>query len=286
MRTILTMILGGLSFLGAHAQFPGGGQGRGGQGRGGGAMANIGHFYGKAVDSKTNKGIDGASIELVGTKFDTATKTRKEVAVKAMLTKSNGDFSLENLSIFGGYRLKITAVGYKPIEQKINFDIKMPQGGGGGNGGTPDMTQALAGVDKDLGNIKLESDPQTLAGVTVVASKPLFQMGVDRKIFNVEKSLVSTGQTAQELMKNIPSVNVDIDGNVTLRNAAPTIFVDGRPTTLTLDQIPADAIESVEIITNPSAKFDASGGTAGILNIVLKKNRKTGYNGNLRAGVD
>jgi outer membrane receptor protein involved in Fe transport len=87
-------------------------------------------------------------------------------------------------------------------------------------------------------------------------------------------------------MKNIPSVNVDIDGNVTLRNAAPTIFVDGRPTTLTLDQIPADAIESVEIITNPSAKFDASGGTAGILNIVLKKNRKAGYNGNIRAGVD
>jgi outer membrane receptor protein involved in Fe transport len=87
-------------------------------------------------------------------------------------------------------------------------------------------------------------------------------------------------------MKNVPGVNVDIDGNVTLRNAAPTIFVDGRPTTLTLDQIPADAIESVEIITNPSAKFDASGGTAGILNVVLKKNRKAGYNGNIRAGID
>jgi len=286
MRTVLMTILSGLGFLCANAQFPAGG---GGQRRGaGGAMANIGHFYGKAVDSKTNKGIDGASIELVGTKFDTATKTRKEVAVKAMLTKPNGDFSLENLAIFGSYRLKITAVGYKPFEQKIAFELKMPQGGAGnsGNGGTPDMTQALAAVDKDLGNIKMESDPQTLSGVTVTASKPLFQMGVDRKIFNVEKSLVSTGQTAQELMKNIPSVNVDIDGNVTLRNAAPTIFVDGRPTTLTLDQIPADAIESVEIITNPSAKFDASGGTAGILNIVLKKNRKTGYNGNIRAGVD
>src|SRR5215210_5014259 len=87
-------------------------------------------------------------------------------------------------------------------------------------------------------------------------------------------------------MKNVPSVNVDIDGNVQLRNAAPQIFVDGRPTTLTLDQIPADAIESVEVITNPSAKYDASGGGAGILNIILKKNKKTGYNGNLRAGVD
>src|SRR5258708_17135584 len=87
-------------------------------------------------------------------------------------------------------------------------------------------------------------------------------------------------------MKNVPSVQVYIDGNVTLRNSTPTIFVDGRPTTLTLDQIPADAIQSVEIITNPGAKYDASGGTSGILNIVLKKNRKAGYNGNLRAGVD
>jgi outer membrane receptor protein involved in Fe transport len=87
-------------------------------------------------------------------------------------------------------------------------------------------------------------------------------------------------------MRNIPSLNVDIDGNVTLRNAAPTLFVDGRPTTLTLDQIPADIIDKVELITNPSAKFDASGGTAGILNIILKKNKKIGYNGGIRTGID
>ena len=102
----------------------------------------------------------------------------------------------------------------------------------------------------------------------------------------LKKNIVSAGGTALDVMKNVPSVNVDIDGNVTLRNAAPQLYVDGRPTTLTLDQIPADAIESVEVITNPSAKYDASGGGAGILNIVLKKNRKTGYNGNVRAGVD
>ena len=68
-----------------------------------------------------------------------------------------------------------------------------------------------------------------------------------------------------------PQLNVDIDGNVTMRNSTPQILVDGKPTNLTLEQIPADAIQSVELITNPSAKFDASGGTAGILNIVLKK---------------
>lgn len=288
MRKILILVLGVIMTLAATAQFPGGGGGRPGGGMGG--NANIGHFYGKIVDSKTNKGIDAASVQLVASRRDTATKTMKEVVVAGMLTRPNGEFSLENLSLFGNYKLKITAIGYKAIEEKVAFELKMPQGGGGQpsgqGGGGMDMSQALAGVDKDLGNLKLEADPKMLANVTVTASKPLIQMGVDRKIFNVEKNLVSTGQTAQEIMKNIPSVNVDIDGNVTLRNAAPQIFVDGRPTTMTLDQIPADAIESVEIITNPSAKFDASGGTAGILNIILKKNRKTGYNGNVRAGID
>ena len=122
--------------------------------------------------------------------------------------------------------------------------------------------------------------------MTVSASKATLEMKIDRKVFNVEKNLNSVGGTAVDVMKNVPSLNVDIDGNVSLRNATPQIFVDGRPTTMTLDQIPADAIASVEIITNPSAKYDASGGGAGILNIVLKKNRKAGYNGNLRAGID
>src|SRR5579862_8637736 len=153
-----------------------------------------------------------------------------------------------------------------------------------GQGG--DMSQALNGVDKDLGNIKLESEAQTLGEVTVTASKPLIQLGADRKIYNVEKDISAQGGSGIDVMKNVPSVAVDIDGNVTLRNATPTILVDGLPTTLTLDQIPADAIQSVEIITNPGAKFDASGGTSGILNIILKKNRKAGYNGNVRAGVD
>ena len=271
----------------AFAQSPGGGQGRSG-GRGGGQGMNIGHFYGKIVDKKTSRGVPAASVQLIQSKYDTASKQPKDVIVSGMLTKSNGDFSLENLPVMGNYRLSITAIGFKPIDQKVSFDLKMPGGGGGGQGGfqSGGMEQAMAGIDKDLGNIKLEQDAQVLEGVTVSTTKPLFQMGVDRKVFNVEKNLVSAGQTAQEIMKNIPSINVDIDGNVTLRNAAPQIFVDGRPSTLSLDQIPADAIESVEIITNPSAKFDASGGNAGILNIVLKKNRKAGYNGNVRAGID
>ena len=146
--------------------------------------------------------------------------------------------------------------------------------------------QALNAVDKDLGNIKLDEDAQTMESAVVTATKPLLTMGIDRKVYNVEKDISAVGGTGVDVMRNVPSLQVDIDGNVTLRNSTPTIFVDGRPTTLTLDQIPADAIQSVEIITNPGAKYDASGGTAGILNIVLKKNRKAGYNGSLRAGID
>ncbi len=148
------------------------------------------------------------------------------------------------------------------------------------------MSSAINGFDKDLGNIKLAVDIAQLQGVTVTASPPTLKMDIDKKVYNVEKDLVNAGGTAMDVMKNVPSVNVDIDGNLTLRNAPPLLYIDGRPTTLTLDQIPADAIESVEIITNPSAKYDASGGGAGIVNIILKKNRKSGYNGNVRAGFD
>ena len=200
--------------------------------------------------------------------------------VSGMLTTKKGEFSLENLPVMAAYKLKISAIGYKSIEQKAAFEINMQ---GAKNG---DYSSLLSGIDKDLGNIKMETDAQQLQDVTVTSSKALLTMSIDRKIFNVEKNITSTGGTAVDVMKNVPSVNVDIDGNVTLRNAAPQIFVDGRPTTMTLEQIPADAISTVEIITNPSAKFDASGGGSGILNIVLKKNRKAGYNGNVRVSID
>lgn len=284
MRKIWLMFMMLVAAWSVNAQVPGmGGNGRQrGGGFGGGQGANIGHFYGKVVDSKTDKGIDGVSVQLIQSKFDTVTRKRRDTVISGMITGRKGDFSMENLPIFGNFRLKITAIGYGTYEQKVAFEMNT----GAGGAGRGDMSQALNAVDKDLGNIKLTQDAQTLSQVTVTASKPLVQMGVDRKIYNVEKDISAQGGTGVDVMKNVPSVQVDIDGNVTLRNSPPTIFVDGRPTTLTLDQIPADAIQSVEIITNPGAKYDASGGTAGILNIVLKKNRKTGYNGNVRAGID
>ena len=122
------------------------------------------------------------------------------------------------------------------------------------------MANMMGNFDKDLGNIKLQSDANQLQNVTVSTSVSALKMDIDKKTFNVDKNIVSSGGTALDVMKNVPSVQVDIDGNVTLRNSSPQIFVDGRPTTMSLDQIPADAIESVEVITNPSAKFDAEGG--------------------------
>lgn len=272
-----------LFFTSTNAQMPGMMGGRGGAPGGASQNMNIGHFYGKIVDSKTNKGIEGVTVQLRSNKFDTVTKKMKEAILGTIITKANGDFSFENLSLFGNFKLNATAIAYKTVDQTISFGIKMPTGGAGGG----NMQQMLGIADKDLGNIKMEEDATNLGNVTVTAStKPQFELGIDRKIFNVDKNLMGSGQTATELMRNIPALNVDIDGNVTLRNASPTLFIDGRPTTITLDQIPSDIIDRVELITNPSAKFDASGGNAGILNIVLKKNKKVGYNGGLRLGVD
>lgn len=267
------------------AQFPGGG---GAMNRGGGNM-NIGRFYGKIVDSKTNKPVDAASVTLVQSKFDSVSRKRKEVIIGGQLTKANGDFSIENLPLFGNFKLKVTAIGYNPYEEKVAFELKMPSGGGAGQSGESGgggFGAMANGIDKDLGNIKLNLDSKVLDEVVIQGSTPTLKLAIDRKVFNVEKNIVSAGGTATDVLRSVPTVNVDVDGNVSLRNTAPQIFVDGRPTTLTVDQIPADAIQSVELITNPSAKYDASGGQSGIINFILKKNRKTGYNGGVRAGVD
>ena len=245
-----------------------------------GGQMPTGRFYGKVVDA-SGKGLEAASITLLTNKMDSVTKSMKETIVGGMLSDKNGDFSIEGVPVFGRYQLKITGIGVKPVQKQVGFDMpsrdQMQSG---------DQSAMLSALDKDLGNIQVQPDENVMGSITVTASRPGLTLGIDRKIFNVEKNITSAGGTAVDVMKNVPSLNVDIDGNVTLRNTSPTIFVDGRPTNMTLDQIPADNIESVEVITNPSAKFDASGGTAGILNIVLKKNKRVGYSGNIRTNVD
>ncbi|MBI2729727.1 MAG: TonB-dependent receptor [Sphingobacteriales bacterium] len=284
MKKILLTLALFTAVLNLSAQFPGG------SGKQGGQAPSMGHVYGKITDS-SNVAINGASVILLQSKYDTASKKRKEVLLKGLVTKVNGEFSFTDLPIMGQLKLKISATGYKAIEQIVSFQMKMDANAPKPSGNDPSqamaaMSNMLNAFDKDLGNIKLKTDAKELEAVTVVSSKPLMKLDIDKKVFNVDKNIVSAGGTAVDVMRNVPSVQVDIDGNVKLRNASPQIYIEGRPTTLSLDQIPADAIESVEVITNPSAKYDASGGNAGILNIILKKNKKSGYNGNLRAGAD
>ncbi|HSB92934.1 MAG TPA: carboxypeptidase regulatory-like domain-containing protein, partial [Flavitalea sp.] len=132
MRSLLLLFaLFSFSFN-SFAQSPGGGAPGG---RSGGAM-NIGHFYGKIVDAKTSKPVEAVSVQLVQSKFDTVSRKRRDTIIAGMLTPRNGEFSLEGLPVMGTFKLNISAIGYKPIEQKVGFDMKM--------GG--DMSQAMAGL--------------------------------------------------------------------------------------------------------------------------------------------
>lgn len=226
-----------------------------------------GTLSGQVVD---NQGVSVvlAAIHLLRVVKDKATGMEREILVKSTLSQDNGKFSFSGVSVNDKWKLKISSTGYVAVDMSVEYE---------------NDTSAL---HKDMGIITLENDNLMLDAVTVTSRKALLEMDIDKKVFNVEKSIVALGGTAIDVLRNIPSLQVDIDGNVKLRNAAPTIFVDGRPTVLTPDQIPADIIEKIEIITNPSARYDASGSMAGILNIVLKKNKKTAYNGMVIPGGD
>lgn len=239
---------------------------------------NVGRMYGKVVDEQ-GKGMGYVTVQLMGMKFDTLTKTRQETMLAGQITEDNGDFNLESLPIFGDFTLKLSFIGYAEKEMTVSFGIERPKAGERPNI-SPDQ------LIKDLGNLTLAPEATTLETVTVTGESTPVTLSLDKKIYRVDKNATSTGGTAEDALRNVPSISVDLDGGVTLRNSSPQIFVDGRPTTLTLDQIASDAIESIEVITNPSAKYDASGGQGGIVNIVLKKDRRIGYNGNVRVGGD
>ncbi len=238
-------------------------------GRPGGRPASAGTLYGKIVDNKTGKPIELASVQLIG-RADSSKKMAGGQVVAGMITRSNGEFRLENVPVNRIYDLTVTVIGFSPYKQMLDLRAN-----------SLDATQ-----ERDLGNIRIQIEDKQLENVTVTSTGSGLKLGIDRKVFSVDKNLVATGGTAVDVVRNIPSLTVDLDGNLTMRNNTPQLFVDGRPTNLTLEQLPADAIESIELITNPSAKYDASGGTAGILNIILKKNKRVGYNGSLRANID
>jgi iron complex outermembrane receptor protein len=218
-------------------------------------MPAIGKIYGKVLEAGSRKPVEFATV--------TVFAIQKDSIIGGSLVRSNGDFDIGKVP-FGMYRVKVSFIGYKTLEKQVSI--------------TPQK------FEQDLGNLRIEIDAAQLATVEITEERNTVALSIDRRTYTVDKDLTSQGGTGLEVMRNIPGLTVDADGSVKLRNASPTVFVDGRPTTLTLEQIPAEQIERVEVITNPSAKFDAST-TGGILNVVLKKNTKPGYNGAINAGI-
>lgn len=185
---------------------------------------------------------------------------RKDSIVAVESSDENGDFNAQFKS-FGLTKLTITADGY------LQYTSILPESS-----------------SIDLGKVTLEEQVTKLEDITIVSEKEQSQLELNKRSFNVEKNLNAIGGTAENVLKNIPSVNIDANGNAILRNATATIYVNGKPTQLTLAQIPANTIESVEVISNPSAKYDASA-AKGIINLVLKQNKKKGLHGNASVGI-
>ena len=205
---------------------------------------------GKIIDGKTKQPIPTATVTLL----------RRDSSVAArVISQADGDFTMKNLPETPTI-LEISVIGYEPFYRQI--------AGAGHTSGTP----------VNAGTIRLTPVAAQMQTAVVIAQRPIFKTEIDKKVFNVDQSLASKGGTAQDALRQVPTLNVDASGNVTLRNGSPTILLDGKQTDLTLDQIPADQIQSIEVMPNPSAKYDAQGNN-GIVNIVLKKNRKPGMNG-------
>jgi len=215
----------------------------------------VGSIAGKLVDEK-NAPVSYATVTLL--KSDST-------VVNGDLSKDDGSFKIAPTGI-GDFRLRIESIGIltKYISVQITSDAP----------------------NKKIGSIKLGETENMLGAVSVVGEKPVVELKVDKKVFNVEKNTTSAGGSAADVLQNVPSVSVDADGNVSLRGKGDvTILIDGKPTTLlgsdvasALQSLPASSIESVEVITNPSAKYDAQGST-GIINIVTKKDGRLGING-------
>ena len=211
---------------------------------------------GKVIDATSGQPLEYATIVLKNT------ATQK---ISGGITKPDGTFSIATPK--GKYIISIEFISFqskKYPEKTVNADL-------------------------NLGTIKLSEDAKSLDEVVIIAEKTTVDIRLDKKIFNIGKDLSIRGGNASDVLGNVPSVQVDVEGNVSLRgNDNVTILIDGRPSALVglngadaLRQIPAEAIEKVEVITSPSARYDAEG-TAGILNIILRKNKITGFNGSVQ----
>ena len=228
------------------------------------AQRGNGSIKGSVIDYDSNEPIESAAISLYRVKDSTITIGKE--------TDEKGEFILEDVP-FGRYYLEVNMVGYNTaIVKGIMLNPK--------------------NKEINLETIKLKSGITETEEILVEGEKSRIEFHPDKKVFNVGQDLTTKTGSATDVLSEIPSVTVDSDGNVSLRGSENVkILIDGRPFGLDgsnraeiLKQIPASEIESVELITNPSAKYNPEG-TSGIINIVLKKNKDKGYNGNLTLNV-
>ena len=235
------------------------------QPRGQGNFGNTGlTLTGSVVDSVNQAPLEYATILLY------SRATQKQIT--GTVTNKEGRFTLDRLSP-GQYFLKVDYIGY--VSKSV-----------------PGIELTPRRVTTDIGRVLLRSAVLKSQGVEVTADKPTFEYKIDKKVINVSDQPTVISGTAVDVLENIPSVTTDIDGNVQLRGSGNfTVLIDNRPTVLesneALQQIPASTIDNIEIITNPSAKYDPEG-TAGIINIITKKNQKSGITGiaNLNLSYD
>lgn len=216
---------------------------------------------GRIVDAQSTEPLDFVNIALY--------KQGSDAPLQGVVTDETGIFRLSGLAA-GKYTIQVSFVGYNTYSR--NFTVN----------------------DKDLnfGIIRLIEDSNVLNEIEVVGIGSQMRFEIDRKVFSVDQNIAAAGGSASEILENIPSVEVDQEGNISLRsNESVEVWINGKPSGLTaenraqiLQQMPAESIESIEVITNPSAKFNPEG-TAGIINLVLKKNRKAGYYGSVSGGL-
>lgn len=221
---------------------------------------NQGNISGKVIDKQNNEALPYVSITI-----------REEgKVISGGITKDNGSFTVSNLPL-KTLQIEVIFMGYKKYETSITLSVE---------------TRSA-----DLKTIFLEEETKQLAEISVVKEKSTMEQKIDRKVITVGKDLIAAGATAADIMNNIPSVSVDQQNNtVSLRgNENVRVFIDGKPSNLSaaqaLQQIPSTSIKQIELITNPSAKYNPEG-MSGIINILLNKNSNLGFNGNFNSGVN
>ena len=227
-------------------------------------MAQGGAVRGKIVDAQTKEALEFVTVSV--------SKAGISDLLKGTVTDIDGNFNIKGLAE-GNYTLSITFIGYK--EMKRNFSI----------------THQARNVN--LRTLTIREDSKMLGEVQVTGQRAQMKFEIDKKVFDVDQNIAATGGSASDVLTNIPSVEVDSEGEVSLRGSSSvTVWINGKASGLSadnrgeiLEQLPAETIQKIEVITNPSAKFSPEG-SAGIINIVLKEDRKPGYFGSVQAGGD